>query len=66
MGKLQEFRQIYHVKTRTGYEIRPFQPIVRMEPSEAAQRNQRWEENGYRLVPKNDYERYVNNAQLLN
>lgn len=62
----QEYRQIYHVKTESGYEVRPFQPIVRMHPEDAEAKNRHFDEHGVKLVPKNEYERYLANARLLN
>lgn len=62
----QEYRQIYHVKTDTGYEIRPFQPITKLHPEDAAAINRHFNEHGIRVVPKDAYERYLSNARLLN
>jgi hypothetical protein len=62
----QEFRQIYHVKTNSGYEMRPFQPIIRLHPEDAAIRNNHFGETNVRYVPKDSYEKYLANARLLN
>lgn len=62
----QEYRQIYHVKTATGYEVRPFQPKIVLRPEDAESINQHFDEHGIRVVPKNDYEKYLSNARLLN
>lgn len=63
----QEFRQIFHVKTETGWQAIPFPgPKVKLRPEEAAIRNNQFDENGIRLVPKNEYEKYLANARLLN
>lgn len=62
----QEYRQIYHVKTATGYEIRPFQPKVVLHPADAAAINRHFDEHGVRVVPKKDYEKYLKNPQLVN
>jgi hypothetical protein len=64
--KQQSYRQIYHVKTKSGYEVSPEQKIVKLNPEDAEKKNEQWKENGYRLVPQNKYEKFLQNSRLLN
>jgi hypothetical protein len=63
----QEFRQIHHIKTEQGFKAIPYPgKYVRIHPEDAAVRNNHFPETGVLLVPKNAYEKYLQNQRLLN
>ncbi len=64
--KQTTFRQIYFAKTRTGYQQQGESKIVKMFEQDAEQKNLRWKENGYRFIPQDRYEKFLQNSRLLN
>ncbi len=64
---LQEFRKIHHIKTEKGWTRLPYPgQVVRIHPEDAAVRNNHFDEHGVCLVPKDAYEKYLQNQRLLN
>lgn len=61
-----EYRQIYHVKTEEGWKELPYPPKVKLHAEDAAAKNRHWQEHGVKFVPNNEYEKYLQNARLLN
>jgi len=61
-----EYRQICHTKTEKGWKPGKFQPTALMHPEDAASINRHFNEHGIRAVPKKEYERYLQNARLIN
>lgn len=61
-----EFRQIHHIKTEKGWQQLPYPPKIKMHPEDAEAKNRHFNEHGIKMVPNNEYEKYLANARLLN
>lgn len=62
-----EYRQIYHVKTGTNWQVIPFPgPRIKLTKEEAENKNGQFDEKGVRFVPQNSFEKFLANSRLLN